>query len=145
MIMRIALVLWLMLSAAFGAQFSGRVNGVIATLRGANMNTTADQAMAVPAQITAFTIERIVVTNCTANLTLAVGGIYPTTSKGGTAIVANTQVYTALTAATIRLDLTLSATAATTRYTLANVYFALTAAQGSAATCDIYVEGLDLS
>jgi hypothetical protein len=133
------------LSCTADAQQIGRHSGVLASLRGANFNITTDQAIPIPPQITAFIIERIVVTNCSANLTLAAGGIYPTTSKGGTAIVAAAQVYTALTAATLKLDLTLSATATSTRYTLSNIYLALTVAQGGAATCDLYIEGLDLS
>lgn len=126
------------------AQHIGRFSG-IASLRGANFNVTTDQAIAVPPQVTAFIIERIVVTNCSANLTLAVGGFYPAASKAGTPIVAATQVYTALTAATLKVDLTLSATATSTRYTLSTIFLALTTAQGGAATCDVYIEGLDLS
>lgn len=118
---------------------------VLGTLRGANFNSTADQAIAINAAVTAFQITGIVVTNCSASLTLAAGGFYPTTSKGGTPIVAAAQLYSALTGATLLLNATVAATPLVTRYTIANVYLSLTTAQGGAATCDIYVAGIDLT
>jgi hypothetical protein len=119
--------------------------GVLTSLRGANFNTTSDQAIAIPARITAFQITGIVVTNCSTSLTLAAGGVYPTTSKGGTAIVAAAQVYSALTASSILLGLTVAAGPLVTRYAVSNVYLSLTTGQGSAATCDVYVIGVDLT
>jgi hypothetical protein len=121
------------------------VDRVMCSIRSANFNTTADQACALPASVTAWTPIGIKVTNCSTSLTLAVGGIYPATSKGGTALVAATQIYSALTGATVVLNLTMAANIATTRYTVSTVYLALTTAQGGAATCDLYVEGLDLT
>ncbi len=118
---------------------------VIGSLRGANFNTTADQAIAIRSGITKFSVSGITVTNCTGSLTLAVGGFYPTTSKGGTALVANTQVYSALSGATILLPTTLVATTLTTAYTVSNIYLSLTTAAGSAATCDAYIIGTDLT
>jgi hypothetical protein len=123
---------------------SGR-HGLIASLRSANFNSTADQAIAIPSNITSFAITDIIVTNCSTSLTLAAGGFYPTTSKGGTPIVAATQVYSALTASTILLKATVAATPLITRYTVSNVYLSLTTAQGSAATCDVFLEGFDLT
>lgn len=118
---------------------------VLGTLRAANFNSTADQAIPIPAQITAFQITSIVATNCSASLTLAVGGFYPTTSKGGTPIVAATQIYSTLTGATLLLATTIAATPLVTRYTISTVYLSLTTAQGGAATCDVYVVGVDLT
>jgi|ERR1700688_1660353 len=123
---------------------SGR-QGVISSLRGANFNVTTDQAIAIPAQVSAFSITQIVVTNCSVSMTLAVGGFYPTTAKGGTPIVAATQIYSALTASTLLLGTTIAATPLVTRYTLSNIYLSLTTAQGAAATCDVYVIGVDLT
>jgi hypothetical protein len=124
---------------------AANANRVLCSIRAANFNTTADQACAIAAAITAFTVTSILVTNCTASMTLAAGGVYPTTSKGGTALVAAAQIYTALTASTITLLATLAANIATTRYTVATLYLALTTGQGSAATCDFYVLGNDLT
>ena len=143
-ILALLLALW---CVPAGAQtpFTSGVNAgtqrVLGTIRGANFNVTTDQPIPISAAV--YQITGIIVTNCSASLTLAAGGFYPTTAKGGTAIVAAGQVYTALTAATITLNATIAAGAV--RYTVTPVYLSLTAAQGSAATCDVYVVGQDLT
>lgn len=118
---------------------------VLCSIRTANMNTTADQACVIPAVITAWAPTAIWCTNASTSLTTAAGGWYPAVSKGGTPLVAAIQVYTALSAGTIILPLTLAANIATTRYTISTVYLALTTGQGSAATADCYVIGVDLT
>jgi hypothetical protein len=50
-------------------------------------------------------------------------------------------VYTALTSATVALDLTL---AVNNTYTASNLYLSLTGTQGGAATADVYVFGIIL-
>jgi hypothetical protein len=106
---------------------------------GANMNTTGDQAIAVP--YARYVVRRIVVGNASISLTTAVGGLYTAASKGGTIIVAATQGYTFLTAASKFLDLTLAAILGTDVRTESTLYFSLTTAQGAAATADICVYG----
>lgn len=123
---------------------------VLASLLSADMNSIADQALVLPASITAFAITGIIVANSNVSLTTAVGGFYPQASKGGVAIVANTQVYSALTAATKLLNCTVAAAALATYYTRTNVpdwviYLSLTSAQGVAANADCYVIGVDLT
>jgi hypothetical protein len=115
-------------------------------IAGANLNVTTDQACTLPASITAWSPTAVWVTNCSVTLAggLAAGGVYTAASKGGTAIVAAVQTYTALTAATIILPLTI-ATGTTTRFTASPIYFSLTTGNGSAATCDVYVLGQDLT
>lgn len=112
---------------------------LLSKLTSANMNVTTDQAIKIGAA--KYVIRRIVVTNASTNLTLAAGGIYDTTSKGGNTIVAAAQVYTALTASTKFLDLTLDTTATTTALTSATLYLSLTTGQGGAATADVYIFG----
>lgn len=106
----------------------------IGKLIGANMNSTADQAITIGSGN--YIIRRITVTNASVSLTTAVGGVYPTTSKGGTALVAAGQVYTTLSAPTKVLDATL---ATTDRQTVTTIYLSLTNPQGSTATADIYI------
>lgn len=127
---------------------------VLATLPSADFNATTDQAIQLPNTITAFQITGILITNASLSLTTAVGGFYPTTAKGGTAIVANTQVYSSLTTSAKLLSATLAAGGNTTRYSSANVnnvngyltiYLSLTTPQGLAATADVYLLGTDLS
>lgn len=119
--------------------------GVLASVRGANFNVTTDQAINIPTSVTAFQITGIVVTNCSVSMTTAAGGVYPTTAKGGTAIVAAGQVYSSLTASTVLLNLTVAATPLVTRYAQGAIYLSLTTAQGAPATCDVYLIGIDLT
>ncbi len=134
-------------TAASSLTVTGQVIGtgmdqLLGKLIGANMNVTTDQAIPITRiGSQKYLITKIFVTNASTSLTAADGGIYTTTSKGGTAIVAATQVYTALTAATVGLDLTL---AVNNTYVLDNLYLSLTGAQGGAATADIYVFGVIL-
>jgi len=113
-------------------------SGILGKLVGANMNVTTDQAIAISAA--KYRITRITVTNASASLTLAAGGVYPAAAKGGTAIVAAGQLYTALTVALLALDLTL-AVASTVYSAVPSIFFSLTTAQGAAATADIYIYG----
>ena len=123
---------------------------VLTKFTSADFNSTSDQALVLPSRITAFMLTRIIITNPSISLTTAVGGFYPAASKGGTALVANTQVYSSLTTASKLLQATLDSAVATTRYSIANladwaIYLSLTTAQGAAATADVYVCGIDLT
>ena len=127
---------------ATGQIFGTGNDQLLGKLIGANMNVTTDQAIPITRiGSQKYLITKIFVTNASTSLTAADGGIYTATSKGGTAIVAAAQVYTALTAATVGLDLTL---AVNNTYVLDNLYLSLTGAQGGAATADIYVFGVIL-
>lgn len=127
---------------ATGQIFGTGVDQLLGKLIGANMNVTTDQAIPITRiGSQKYLITKIFVTNASTSLTAADGGIYTATSKGGTAIVAAAQVYTALTAATVGLDLTL---AVNNTYVLDNLYLSLTGTQGGAATADIYVFGIVL-
>jgi len=112
---------------------------LLGSLIGANMNVTTDQKITIKGNPAKYIVRGIVVTNASISLTTAAGGVYNAASKGGTALVANTQVYSALTAATKFVDLTMAAVADI--QTAANVYLSLTTAQGAAATADVYVYG----
>lgn len=122
----------------------------IGQLVGANMNVTTDQNIPIklPAGFTRYRIEAIYVNNASISLTTAAGGVYPAAAKAGVPIVAAAQAYAGLTApgdnaAGSALALTLAAAAATTEFnavqTALGLFFALTTAQGAAATADIYV------
>src|SRR5262245_14863605 len=53
---------------------------VIGLVKGANFNTTSDNT--IPINAARYVIRKIVVTNTSASLTTAVGGVYTATSKG---------------------------------------------------------------
>jgi hypothetical protein len=113
--------------------------GLLGFQRGLNMNITTDQAIVVSA--TTYILRRIIATNASLSLTLAVGGVYTAISKGGTVLVAATQIYSALTGVAPALDLTLAAGALGTTLGVTPIYLSLTTAQGAAATADFYLYG----
>jgi hypothetical protein len=115
----------------------GQGYALLGKLTGANFNSTADQA--IPINASKYIIRRITIQNASLSLTLAAGGFYTATAKGGTPIVSSVQVYSALTAALAFLDTTLASL--TSVLTGSSIYFSLTTAQGAAATADIYVWG----
>jgi hypothetical protein len=112
---------------------------LIGLLRGANMNTTADQAIVCTPK--KYIIRRVIFTNASISLTTAQGGIYTGLVKSGIAIVPAAQVYTSLTAASKFIDTTLGASTGTDTFTNQGVYLSLTTPQGAAATADIYIYG----
>lgn len=132
---------------------------VLAAFFNANFNTTSDQPLLVNPAITAFQLTGIVVTNASISLSAAVGGFYTAAAKGGSQIVANTQVYSSLTTANLLLQATLTAFANTARFSSNNlsllpninnlqslaVYLALTTPQSAPATADVYLIGMDLT
>lgn len=114
---------------------------LIGTLKSANMNVTTDQAIAltIPAGVPCY-LDNIRVRNASISLTTAAGGVYTATSKGGTAVVAAAQAYSALSSAALYTDLTIAA-AGKALLSVSTLYLSLTTAQGAAATADFYVYG----
>ncbi len=113
-------------------------------LTGANMNTTADQAFVAQGVFSTYLVTAIRAVNASTSLTLAAGGIYNTASKGGTPLVAATQLYSGLTGATLGVNLTLAAFGIGVQSGAA-LFLALTTGQGGAATADFYVIGVPLT
>lgn len=129
-----------MTSASSPIQGDSRAGGAcIGRLIGANMNVTTDQPISILAG--RYVVRFITVQNASISLTTAVGGFYTAAAKAGSAIVANTQVYSALTTAGKIVNLTLAAVAGTDVRTEALLYFALTTPQGAAATADVFIFG----
>jgi hypothetical protein len=151
----LALILALWINPAFaqwggggGATINNTVTGaqrVLCSIRAANMNITTDQLCTIPAAVTAWAPTSLSVTNCTATPTLAVGGFYPTASKGGTPMVAAAQAYSTLTTSALVLAPALASGIATNRYTINSTYFSLATAAGGASLCDVYLIGTDLT
>ena len=107
------------------------------------MNSTSDQALIMIGVPASYRVLGVTVTNCAATPSGAVGGVYTTTGKGGTPIVAASQTYTALTTASMIQDLTLNSGISTTAQTSSQLYLSLTTG-GPATTCDVYVQGSGL-
>lgn len=134
---------WICLDATAGAAqwFPMTSEQAIGTIIGANMNVTTDQPFVFPfAAGRKFSIDAIVASNPSVSLTTAVGGIYSAASKGGTAVVAAAQAYSALTAVGTKLNLTIAAAGAALVCN-SPLYLSLTTPQGAAATADFYFFG----
>jgi len=114
-------------------------NVLLWRLIGADMNSTSDQLFTKIGSFTSSMIINITATNPSISMTTAVGGIYPTTAKGGTPIVAASQVYSGLTASSVWIAVSSAATGRATN--LSTLYLSLSTPQGAAATCDFYVFG----
>lgn len=110
--------------------------------RHVNLNTTTDQPITMKSD--RYVVLRVTLANPSANPTLAVGGIYSAPSKGGTALVPATQVYTGLSAANRFITTGLNAVLSTTVATASTLYFSLTTAQGSACSADLFIYGDDV-
>lgn len=135
--------MWTCLSAAAGAAVWVPVVGdLIGHKLSANMNVTTDQAITMMDGGTKFRVTKITVLNASIDLTTAAGGVYTAASKGGSALVAAGQAYTALSNTAYAVDLTIAATPGKTVWAAGQaLYLSLTTAQGAAATADIYVYG----
>jgi len=116
-------------------------------LPSANFNVTTDQIITPYGWSVdkPYAIERVRVINPSLSLTTAAGGIYTAASKAGNALVAAGQAYSGITAVGNGLDLTLTAFGLGQQPAGQTPIFALTTAQGAAATGDLLVYGMILS
>lgn len=117
---------------------------LLGKLIGATFNAVTDQAITINS--TKYRVAEILVTNASVNMTTAQGGVYNAVGKpGGGVLVGAAQAYTALTAASKFLALTLAGVAVTDIQTAGFLYLSLSIAQGVAATADVYVYGENLA
>jgi hypothetical protein len=127
-------------------------NTLIGRLLNVNMNLAGSGAAAQDQQIPLFLpssqyvrYTKISVKNCSESMTTAAGGVYTASAQGGTAVVASTQAYSALTGSTLALDLTIATTPGKTEFggaaAPAALYVNLSTEQGTAGTCDFFVYG----
>lgn len=117
--------------------------GLLGSTTSADANTTGDSAITMLA--TKYIVRRFVAFDASTNLTTVAGGIYTAAAKGGSALVAAAQVYSALTAASKFVDLTIASPGTTDYQTAATLYFSPTTPQGAAATLSIFVFGEKLN
>lgn len=128
-----------------GCVFNMATEGVLlGRLLGASANTTTDQPFAMTrwSQLVNYRVTKITAKNASTSLTTANGGVWTGASKTGTSMVANTQVYSALTGSTLALDLTLvTASANTVLAPSTALILSLAVSQGATATADFYAWG----
>lgn len=118
------------------------------TLAGANLNTTADQAITVPlpSGTTTYRVLNVLVSNPSISLTTAVCGVWTGAGKTGTTIVGSGATGVAMSGLTTNtagasgsLILPTVNNGGTAMYNSTTVYFACSTAQGSTATADVVI------
>lgn len=123
---------------------------ILASLRGANFNTMADQPISLPASITSFQITGILIANASSGISVATGGFYPATSKGGVPLSFETFFVSgpnSLMQANINgyyHQVLCNNTNVGTLNGLLTVWLSLTIPEGRAVTADVYLIGLAL-
>lgn len=110
-------------------------------LNAANMNSTADQQFNQMFPFSKYVVSFVVAANPTASITTAAGGIYTAASKGGSAIIPASQVYSGLKTASDAINPQV-ATSGQELLSQSGVYLSLTTPQGSAATADLFIMGV---
>ncbi len=116
---------------------------LIGQLLAADMNSTDDQPFQMLTSPNgSFQIKQITATNAQASLNTVVGGIYTDIAKGGTAIVASGQIYSAITDPTFAFDLDIIETPGNTYWPDGTgIYLSLSTPQGAPALADFYIYG----
>jgi len=110
--------------------------------RGANLQSTADQALTKQFSGTNYVITKVLAVTKSGGATVAcAGGLYTAASKGGSALVAATQSWLGASAAGKAVDATLAAVVGTDVQS-ATPIFSLTTGSTAAATADLFVFGL---
>lgn len=105
-----------------------------------NMGATGDTELLTIDTVN-YSVSNVVVTNATASLAQAVGGVYTAPSGGGTMIVGSAAL-SALSASTKVAQMTV---ASTDRQTGLKLYFRVATANTAAATADVAIYGYDFS
>lgn len=109
-------------------------------LKGANFNTTADQAITITSPSN-YMIDTVWVVNCSTSLTTAQGAVYAGAGKANLAIGATTTPYSGCTSSSINAagSGTRPLAAGSAWLNVGTIYLSLTTPQGGAATADVYV------
>ena len=115
------------------------------SITGADMQSTADQALTKAGTFTTYVITKIIARRASGGATVAcAGGIYTAATKGGSALVAAAQSWINLSGAGKIVDATLEAVVGTDEQT-ATPILSLTTGSTAAVTADISVYGYALN
>ena len=111
-------------------------------LRGADMQSTADQALTKTGAFTDYVITKVIAKRISGGTSVAcAGGIYTAASKAGSQLIGVAQSWVALTGAGKIVDATLAALLATDAQS-ATPILSLTTGSTAAATADILIWGV---
>jgi len=113
---------------------------LIASFQSVDLNSVADSVMNV-IDSGRYSVQSVIVTNASVNLTTAQLAVYPGAGATGTAILSASALTDCTDSSVVKI-FTASSTAAQTTTPL---YLRCTTAQGAAATADVFVYGYDLT
>lgn len=114
---------------------------LLASAQGVNLNQVGDTPAVVVSDSGSYSVQTIIVTNASVNLTTAQLAVYTGPAATGTAIKSAAALTSNSTAAKVNL---LSATS-TDVVSGTPLYIRCTTAQGAAATADVFIYGYDLT
>ena len=116
---------------------------LIGILRNADMNTVADQPIAITySPGTKYRIFFVMVCNPSVPLVTAIGGVYTGLWKTGAAVVSPLQAYATLILPGSYVDATLASSALQLTFNAPTLYLSLTIPEGTPATADFYIYGI---
>ena len=113
---------------------------LLAVMKGINLNATGDTVIPIR-NSSLYSVSNVILTNASISLDTAQAGLFTLPAAAGTAIVSNA----ALSGATGSTVVSQRTVASTATQTGQNLYFNVGAAQGAAATGDVYIYGYDFS
>jgi hypothetical protein len=113
---------------------------LVGILKGANMNSTVDQAIAITAPTPNYLVQAIRMVNPSRTLSAAAGGYFSAANKGGATLVATNQAFSGLTTNSLNIaGNAISFTPSFIELNAGTLYLSNSTVQGTAATCDVYV------
>jgi hypothetical protein len=118
---------------------------VLGTALATNLNAAGDTTIVLPTNITKFILTGCYVTNCTTNLTTIRASVWSASGGAGDNFAADQPLSGITGTATQLYQLTMTSPSATKSESGPQVYFRVGTPQGSPATADVYILGIDLS
>lgn len=129
-----------MLKSSAGAIPNTQVSQVLFVIRGANMQSTADQAFTKLFSGTNYMVSQIIAVRKSGGASVVcAGGVYDAAAKGGNALVGVAQSWVAL-AANVNVVPTLAAVVSTALLS-ATPFISLTTGSTAACTADLFIIG----
>lgn len=117
-----------------------RILGYIAA---ADFTSTIDQQIPIDPRVTKYVVTAIYFTGCSGNIS-ATGAIWTGPGRTGLAIITN-QAYTATMSVSSFVSAPLTTVVTQNTSSLTKVYFNLSVGNSVPRTCDIFIDGIDLT
>lgn len=116
---------------------------VLGYIRDLNVQSTADQAIPIDPRVTRFLVTGVYLGNCSATLAVT-AGMFEGPARTGQAVIPS-QAYAVTASGTTVASAPLAAGAATHVFTASSLFLNISIANAVPGTCDLFVDGIDLS